>query len=98
MQITCEDETGHTPKQLCGALSPAGRTHGPEKGGEVGMGVFVGDCRAFVPSVFISLDSVVLEILYPRWLSSKESACNAGDMGSIPGWGRSPGVGASSPL
>ena len=24
------------------------------------------------------------------WLSSKESACNAGDHGSIPGWGRSP--------
>ena len=30
----------------------------------------------------------------PPWLSSKESTCNAGDardMGSIPGWGRSPG-------
>ena len=23
----------------------------------------------------------------PWWLSGKESACNAGDMGSIPGWG-----------
>ena len=23
----------------------------------------------------------------PKWLSSKESACNAGDVGSIPGWG-----------
>ena len=29
----------------------------------------------------------------PRWLSRKESACNTGDMGSIPGSGRSPGVG-----
>ena len=27
----------------------------------------------------------------PWWLSAKESACNAGDMGSIPGLGRSPG-------
>ena len=27
----------------------------------------------------------------PRWLSGKESACNAGDPGLIPGWGRSPG-------
>ena len=26
----------------------------------------------------------------PRWLSGKESACNAGDAGSIPGLGRSP--------
>ena len=29
---------------------------------------------------------------------SKESACNAGDWGSIPGWGRSPGEGNSNPL
>ena len=28
----------------------------------------------------------------PQWLSSKESACNAGDQGSIPGSGRSGGV------
>ena len=29
---------------------------------------------------------------------SKESACNAGDLGSIPGSGRSPGEGNSNPL
>ena len=29
----------------------------------------------------------------PWWLSSKESACNAGAMGLIPGWGRSSGGG-----
>ena len=28
----------------------------------------------------------------------KESACNAGDLGSIPGSGRSPGEGNSNPL
>ena len=28
----------------------------------------------------------------------KESACNAGDLGSIPGWGRSPGEGNGYPL
>ena len=28
----------------------------------------------------------------------KESACNAGDLGSLPGWGRSPGEGNGSPL
>ena len=28
----------------------------------------------------------------------KESACNAGDAGSIPGWGRSPGGGHGNPL
>ena len=30
--------------------------------------------------------------------SGKESACNAGDEGSIPGWGRSPGGGHGNPL
>ena len=29
---------------------------------------------------------------------SKESACNAGDPGSIPGLGRSPGEGKGNPL
>ena len=28
----------------------------------------------------------------------KESSCNAGDPGSIPGWGRSPGEGNGNPL
>ena len=27
----------------------------------------------------------------------KESACNAGDLGSVPGWGRSPGEGNGNP-
>ena len=27
----------------------------------------------------------------PRWLSGKESVCNAGDAGLIPGWERTPG-------
>jgi len=29
----------------------------------------------------------------PWWLSGKESACNAGDIGLIPGWGRCHGDG-----
>ena len=29
----------------------------------------------------------------PRWLSSREATCNAGDLSSIPGWGRCPGGG-----
>ena len=32
------------------------------------------------------------------WLSGKESACNAGDLGSIPGLRRSPGEGNGYPL
>ena len=34
----------------------------------------------------------------PQWLIVKESACTAGDVGSIPGWGRSPGEGNDNPL
>ena len=33
----------------------------------------------------------------PWWLSFKEPACNAGDPGSIPGSGRSPGEGIWQP-
>ena len=34
----------------------------------------------------------------PGGSDGKESACNAGDLGSIPGLGRSPGEGNSCPL
>ena len=34
----------------------------------------------------------------PRSSAGKESACNAGDPGSIPGWGSSPGEGNGYPL
>ena len=33
----------------------------------------------------------------PRWLSGKEFACQVGDMGLIPGWGRSAGEENSNP-
>ena len=35
---------------------------------------------------------------FPGGSGSKESACNAGDLGSIPGLGRSPGGGHGNPL
>ena len=35
---------------------------------------------------------------FPGGSSGKESACNVGDLGSIPGLGRSPGEGKSYPL
>ena len=38
------------------------------------------------------------ELGFPWWLSGKESSCNAGDAGSIPGLGRSPGGGNDNPL
>ena len=50
--------------------------------------------RAMSKSILPRFSSRVL----PWWLSSKESACNAGDPGSIPGLGRSPGEGNGDPL
>ena len=40
---------------------------------------------------------IVIEGL-PGGLVGKESVCNAGDLGSIPGLGRSPGEGNGNPL
>ena len=34
---------------------------------------------------------------FPGGSGSKESACNAGDRGSIPGWGKAPGRGHRQP-
>ena len=34
----------------------------------------------------------------PWWLSGKESACHAGDVGLVPALGRSPGEGNGYPL
>ena len=35
---------------------------------------------------------------FPSGSDGKESACNAGDSGLIPGWGRSSGEGNGNPL
>ena len=35
---------------------------------------------------------------FPASSAGKEAACSAGDPGSIPGWGRSPGEGNGNPL
>ena len=35
---------------------------------------------------------------FPGSSVGKDSTCNAGDPGSIPGWGRSPGEGSGNPL
>ena len=37
-------------------------------------------------------------LAFPSGLDGKESACSAGDLGSVPGLGRSPGGGRGNPL
>ena len=45
-----------------------------------------------------SLQMVIAAMKFPGGSDSKVSACNAGDLASIPGWGRSPGEGNGNPL
>ena len=41
---------------------------------------------------------LTLKVGFPGGSEGKESACNAGDLGLIPGLGRSPGEGNGNPL
>ena len=53
-------------------------------------------------NIFCSLPSFLkgtsITYIFPGGSEGKASACNAGDSGSIPGSGRSPGVGNGNPL
>ena len=44
------------------------------------------------------LEKVLCKLGFPGGSAGEESVCNAGDRGSIPGLGRSPGQGNSYPL
>ena len=43
-------------------------------------------------------EKAIENMCFPGGSDSKESACDAGDLGSIPGWARSPGEGNGYPL
>ena len=49
-------------------------------------------------SVDVSIDVGKVTWGFPSSSDGKESACNAGDAGLIPGWGRSPAGGHGNPL
>ena len=52
-----------------------------------------------IPWKFIQVVCISKQCLsFPGGSAGKESACNAGDLGSIPGSGRSPGEGIGYPL
>ena len=44
------------------------------------------------------MERIVSDFGFPCGSAGKESACNVGDLGSIPGSGRSPGEGKDYPL
>ena len=63
------------------------------------QGVTRGLCCILPPSIQVYILKGVLMVRdFPHGSDSKESTCNAGDLGSIPGSGRSPGEGDGNPL
>ena len=50
------------------------------------------------PSIFSSVQVSSLNKGFPGGSEGKVSVCNAGDLSSIPGLGRSPGEGNGNPL
>ena len=56
----------------------------------IGINVIAGGCK--VATLFLKIKTL------PGGLDGKESACDAGDPGLIPGWGRIPGEGNGNPL
>ena len=64
------------------------------------------DCLVILTSItgisallVLTVKGMILFLLgFPGGSSGKETACNAGDLGSIPGLGRSPGEGNGYPL
>ena len=51
-----------------------------------------------IATMTIKGEQVKSPVAFPGYSVGKESACNAGDLGSIPGSGRSPGEGNDNPL
>ena len=71
---------------LCVWRTPIHTTRPSSRVMSCGVPQFCSDCV-----VLLSLTSLLAQAM-------KESACNAGDLGSIPGLGRSPGEGKGNPL
>ena len=55
-------------------------------------------CQLFHLLLFSPILRTVFSPCFPGGSEGKASACNAGDLGSIPGSGRSPGEGNGNPL
>ena len=75
---------------LVSRIQFTGRKHN-YGGGEIQVG-------KYNLQIFPLLNKFILLGSFPCDSASKESACNVGDLGSIPGLGRSPGEGNSYPL
>ena len=53
---------------------------------------------SYIPHQISFISSTKLTLGFPGGSDGKESACNTGDLGSVPGLGRSPGEGNGYPF
>ena len=91
-----QDLSGHSKRTLALTLSDTERNHQRLLSrGETDLTWLY--LNRFSLASVLRIDSRARDRL-PRWVSSKEPACSAGDTGSIPGSGRSPGGRHSNPL
>ena len=79
-------------RQVCQAL-PDGQCWSGVSACTAAPDVAEAFCGSYLASVLASVNEG-----FPGGSVAKESACNAGDLGLIPGSGRSPGEGNSNPL
>ena len=54
--------------------------------------------KEYIHKTYICVVCIFIYMGFPGGSDGKESACNAGDLGLIPGLGRSPGEGHGNPL
>ena len=59
---------------------------------------FLNEIRCIQEWILPSAIMIRVQHQFLWWLSGKESACNTGDVGSVPGSGGSPGEGNGNPL
>ena len=71
---------------------------GESRDGEPGRLLSLGSHRVRHDWSNLAAAAVAAFLVFPCGSAGKESACNAGDLSSIPGWGRSPGKGKGYPL
>ena len=79
-----------TDQRYCAILGEANGIEGKEKG--VSYFLYFGFLKN------LNLYSDIAWIRLPKWLSGKQTACQAGDVGLIPGPRRSAGEGSDNPL
>ena len=78
-------------------LSHQGSPHIQERTGFLGGCAVLCSLQGQFPGRGLFMSSMCYGVVFPGGSEVKASACNAGDLSLIPGWGRSPGEGNVQP-